>query len=160
MGLHDALTPDMVWVWRFYNAYVERAGRAHLLKVPLVKREVINAPSWYYTERERDRFIERERALGDAYTFPSLIYESSSILRYCNQTQRAESWTLMPYWNGWSQWDNPQRGVCNTCLNFVQSANRATLDGPSGGRQLTSRRRIDAETDMKEWITFEQGFRG
>ena len=158
MGLHDALTPSSLMVWRFYNAHLMRQGRAHLLRVPLVKREIIHAPNWYYRQTDIDRYIERAESLGDVYLFPGLVYEGAPIERYCNVRQQATRWAITEWYSDYWRWESPVRGVCNTCLNFAQSTNRATLDGPAA-EQITALRAINETANLKEWTRFEQGHR-
>lgn len=133
MGLHEALTAgDVKWIWKWYEAVVRRAGRAHLLQVPVVKRLHINTPNWYYTENERRGYMQRETERGETWSWPGYVYSSAEIKRACNQTQEVDYWQNRPWAEeDWWDWNEETRGVCKPCLRFARTLLPDKIKAPS-----------------------------
>lgn len=158
MGLHDALRPPTGWVWRWYVAYNRRAGRRHLLRVPLVKRENIRVPSWYYNEHDREQYIRRQEQQGPVYLFPHSIYEGNpDIRRLCDRAQAVYRWAVMDWWQDWRHHPQAPRGWCKRCWELAQTLPPQSLDGPENVIQSASSQTMRIDTDLERWIRYEQG---
>jgi hypothetical protein len=160
MGLHDALRPPTTWVWRWYTAYNARAGRKHLLRVPLVLREQVRVPSWYYNEHDRDEYRRRQEAVGPTYFFPYTVYpESPLIQRLCSTTQRAYRWVITDWWQDWRRHEEPPRGWCKRCWELAQTMTPRALEGPPNVIQSSSSRSLEGDDEnLTRWIRYEQGY--
>jgi hypothetical protein len=160
MGLHDALNPEIVWVWRFYTAINERRGRSHLLHVPLVKRLIIHPPRWLYNERERDEWIENERRQGDLWSAPSYVFLGHQRLdKFCNRVQRADHYSTEHDWNGYRHWEAGKRGICQPCWNHALTLPEKKTMGPVSFDYWHNTAGIRTNTDLKEWLREAQGYR-
>jgi hypothetical protein len=162
MGLHDALNPGTIWIWKWYEAYVERRGRAHLLYVPFVKREWIAPPSWLNSEANRDEYIRREQRRGEVWSSPSFIYPDAPIQRACKKPQRVQHWAQMNWSARWTEWHMPIRGICNECYLFAKSFNPDKIGNPPlhmGDKTIESRGSgVYDDTVMATWIREAQGY--
>jgi hypothetical protein len=158
MGLHEALKPGVLWNWRWYNAYVRRAGRTHLLRVPVVRREIINVPTWIYRDYERDEYIRNEQSRPDLYHYPGLL-GPDFIQRYCTSQQQAESWVYRDWQSDWRTWAQPTRGICQVCQSYALTLPAHAIDGPSGVRQSQGPRGLYSSEAIENWIRYAQGHR-
>lgn len=164
MGLHDALVADFLWTYRWYNAYNSRQGRAHLFRVPLVKRKYIYIGQYdidYYSPRELEDRLEREREVA-RWSFPSYFrneIEGQPFTRQCNRQQGAYEWEFYFQWArpfAWAQ--RPVRGWCETCWNVMTNLqNSAIMPVPEEQQHVNSERFVRGQS-FSDWTKSASGY--
>jgi hypothetical protein len=125
MRLHELAQQQILWGYRWFNAIVERRGRAHLFRIPTVKQKWGYIGRWhrdFYTPEEVERRKETIRRQGPLYGAPRRFENGTKDMqKMCDKKQNAISW-IEAYSGELTHHTGPApRGYCKECWKVYEA---------------------------------------
>ncbi len=164
MSLHDTLIANVLYVYRWYNAFNARAGRAHLFKVPLVRKRWVYISEYDRNDMDARRmteFITRQNE-RNLWAFPRYFRETefmAPFIRQCERPQDAVEWESHPDWRDVHLWDHrPPRNWCEYCWTVMTNLSDSVIMPIPARNQSNSAPSMFVGQTIDQWMLESAGW--